>query len=246
MRICVVGNSHAGALKRALRRSDRTPHTFDFFVQPGGGGPQLEIRDGRAFMNGPRKQSDWATIGSIEDGLDIGLFDAVIFASGGLPAHRKHFGRHLLNNVVHAGFAETPQPGRQSVSSTVMSLALQRWLLDLGGTRSLRLIRSVFSGPMIVLMCPLPGRHLDKTKSPSDLPTRYGHRLEAFLTWYYREQISVIANEAQAIGAACQPPPEEFLLAGFTPDQFSAHDPWHANEAYGDLQIDNALRLLGA
>lgn len=244
MKICIVGNSHAGALKRALNRASRPTHDFDVFAQRGGGGPRLEVKDGRVFAIEGRGGFDQGILGDLTHGLDLAPFDAVLFAAAGLAAHFTESVSHPLNNMLHAGFAKSPLAGRPSLSGAIMSASLERCLLTTANMQALRVIRSVFAGPLVIITCPLPARHFDTAAKSSDLPAQYGDRLAEFMTWYYREQIRVIANEARALGAACVPPPEEFMAAGFTPDRYCSRDPWHCNADYGDITLDRALQLL--
>lgn len=146
--------------------------------------------------------------------------------------------------MLHAGFAECPLPGVQSVSGAVMACALEACLLGLPQVRALHVIRSVFAGPLVVAIRPLPARSFDATPDPSDLPAKYKDNLPAFMTWYYREQIRVISGVAKSIGAVCLPPPEEFLRAGFTPERFCPYEPWHANADYGEIMLHAALQLI--
>lgn len=246
MKICVIGNSHAGALKRALDRIAQPSHTFDFLAQVGGLGPRLEIRNGRVFAASAMARPDQAFLGDHQDGVDLASCDAVLFAAAGLPAHLARIKRDPLNNLLHAGFAKRPVSGRQSVSGAVMAMALEHTLLAMPAMAGIRLIRSVFSGPLVVIARPLPGRGIDATPDPSDLPLQYGAQLDAFMTWYYREQTRVITNETRLIGAACLPPPEDILLAGHMPERYCGIDPWHANADYGEITLDRALKLIGA
>jgi hypothetical protein len=246
LRIAVIGNSHAGAVKQALAHdASRYPHTFDFFVQTGGNAPKLELRDGCLYP------ADGASLvgaarGETHAKFDPASCDAILFVALGLAAHRQLLANHLLNNFLHAGFAAQPYQDHQSVSGDVLALMIERRLLTQPSTTSLQLTRSVFAGPLVIVTTPLPGSGLEGGQFPCDLPAQYGPRLNAFLSWYFYQQVRVIAAQADRLGAMILPPPEEFLVAGVTPDEFCSRDRWHMSRAYGHIILADALRLIGA
>lgn len=244
MKIAIIGNSHAGAFKQALmHEAERYPHSFDFFIQRGGDAPRLERRDNRLYpVAGPNQMS--LSQGEFHDGFDPTPYDAVLFVSAGLPAQRRAYRKHLLNNFVHAGFAAQPYENHQSVSGEVLALMIAQRLLMQPSMKSLPLVRSVFAGPLVIVTSPLPGSGLDEGRIACDLPAQYGSRLPDFMSWYYNAQIGVIAEEAARLGAMILPPPPAFLAAGVTPDEFCSPERWHMGRDYGHLMLAEALRLL--
>lgn len=244
MRIAVIGNSHAGAVKQALTHdATRYPHDFDFFVQTGGNAPRLERRDNRLY---PISGTTLTGFGKDElrEEVDPASYDAILFVSAGLPAHRLQFRQHLFNSVLHAGFAVQSYKGHQSVSGDVFALMIAHRLLTQPTMDSLRLIRGLFAGPLVIVTTPVPGPNLDVAPTQCDLPQQYGPNLNAFMSWYFDQQVRVIAAEADRLGAMILPPPEAFLAAGVTPDEFCSRDRWHMMHDYGHLILADALRLL--
>ena len=244
MRIAIIGNSHAGAFKQALMHEpERYPHTFDFYIQRGGDAPRLELRDNRLHpVAGPNPMS--LSPGDFHGGFDPTPYEAVLFVSAGLPAQRKMYRKHLLNNFVHAGFAAQPYQNHQSVSGEVLALMMAHRLLQQPSMRSLQLVRSVFAGRLVIVTSPLPGSGLGEGRFVCDLPAQYGARLTDFMSWYYSQQIRIISAEADRLEAMILPPPAPFLAAGVTPDEFCSPERWHMGRDYGHLMIADAVRLL--
>lgn len=244
MKIAIIGNSHAGAFRQALLHdADRYPHTFDFFIQTGGDAPKLEQRDNLLH---PLVGANPMSLGKgyFRDGFDPRHYDAVLFVALGLPAKRMAFAKHLLNNFVHAGFAAQPYKDHQSVSGEVLALMMAYRLLTQPSMTSMQLVRSMFAGPLVIVTSPLPGASVGEGRFICDLPAQYGARLTDFMSWYYSQQIRIIAEEADRLGAMILSPPAAFLAAGVTPDEFCLPERWHMGREYGHLMIADALRLL--
>jgi hypothetical protein len=85
VKLCIVGNSHAGALKSALAVDDSARGLrVDFFVMPGGSGPHLQAEGSRLLPAPFRKDKVFSTIpGAVVDGFDLGKFDAVMICASG-------------------------------------------------------------------------------------------------------------------------------------------------------------------
>lgn len=242
----MIGNSHAGAVRQALvHDAERYPHTFDFFVQTGGNSPKLEQRDGCLYAAAGTPLIG-AAKGEVQEKFDPAACEAVLFVAMGLAAHRLALRKHLLNTFLHAGFAAQPYRDHQSVSGEVLARMIEHRLLTQPSMASLRLVRSVFAGPLVVVTTPVPGPNLDVAPVQCDLPQQYGPGLTAFMSWYVDQQVRVIAAEADRLGAMILPPPEAFLAAGATSDEFCSRDRWHMVGAYGHLILADALRLIGA
>ena len=244
MRIGVVGNSHATAVRRDARaRASEGSHTFEFLVDPGGVAPRIEVRDGKLV----RVERKWAAqAGELPGRVNPAVCDAIIFAAAGLPAHRIGWPNHPLNYLLHAGFAAAPYASHQSVTGEVLALALQRRLQELPNIQALRIVRSVFGGPIVIFTAPMPSSRI-KVGQPeiaSDLSVQYGENLLTFIRWYYDVQTKFICEEARAIDAHALLPPEPYRKAGFTPEEFCIRDGWHMNEAYWRIMLDQALDLL--
>lgn len=252
MRLCVVGNSHAAALKNALAGDDGAAAAarFDFFVMPGGSGPHLHAEGGRLLPAPFRKDKVFSTIpGAAVEGLDLGIFDAVMICAAGLPSHRNGSPEHILNQMALGSLVGDWNPNRQVVSEDVMTTAMESVMHDSPNLQAIRLIRSLYSGPIIIQVCPLPSRALvayrPASEKGSNLGSQYGDRVWSFLGWYYRRQISIISAFADASNARVISPDDSFVEAGFTPGRYKTPDPWHMSTAYGRLTLKQALAELG-
>ena len=251
MKICVVGNSHAGALKSALAVDDSASGVrADFFVMPGGSGPHLQAEGSRLLPVPFRKHKVFSTIpGAVENGFDLGKFDAVMICASGLPSHRNGDPGHILNKLALGSLVQDPNSKRQIVSEDVMTSALENLLHASPNLQAIQLIRSVFSGRILIQVCPLPTRAIvayrPESEKGSNLAWQYGDRVWSFLSWYYRQQISFIRTVADSLGAHVISSDDSFVDAGFTPNRYGTPDPWHMNTAYGRLTLRRALAELG-
>lgn len=251
MRLCVVGNSHAGALKTALAVDDAAAAAHvDFFVMPGGSGPHLHIEGSRLFPAPFLKDQVFSTIpGAAADGLDLANFDAVMLSAAGLPSHRNGDASHILNQLALGAMVHDRNTDRQPVSEDVLTRAMETILHASPNLQAIRLIGSVFSGRIIVQVSPLPTRAIAAYKiegeKGSNLAAQYGDRVWPFLSWYYRTQISLITAYTEALDARVIPPDGSFIAAGHTPNRYGSPDPWHMNTAYGRLVLKQALTELG-
>lgn len=252
MKICVVGNSHAGALRSALAVDDSAVGVqVDFFAMPGGAGPHLRAEGGRLFPALLKTDKVFSTIpGAVADGLDLAGFDAVMMCAAGLPSHRNGDTGHILSQMALGSLIHDTNANRQLVSEDVMTSAMESVLHASPNFEALRLIRSVFSGPVLIQVCPLPTRALiayrPEGERGSNLSAQYGDRVWSFLSWYYRAQISIISAFAGSLGARVIAPDEDFVDAGFTPSKYGSPDPWHMNTAYGRLTLKQALAAFGS
>ena len=251
MKICVIGNSHAAALKSALAVDDSAAGVgIDFFVMPGGSGPHVHAEGGRLLPAPFAKDKVFSTIpGAVEDGLDLGPFGAVMICASGLASHRNGDPNHILNQLALASLVQDLNSNRQIVSEGVMATAMENVLHASPNIHATRLIRSVFPGRMLIQGCPLPTRALvgyrPESEKGSNLALQYGDRVWLFLSWYYRQQIRLIRAFADTLDAYVMSPDDGFVDAGFTPTKYGTPDPWHMNTAYGRLTLKQALTELG-
>jgi uncharacterized protein (DUF433 family) len=223
VKICVIGNSHAAALKSALAVDDSAVGVgIDFFVMPGGSGLHVHAEGGRLLPAPFVKGKVFSTIPSaVEDGLDLGEFDTVMICAAGLPSYRNGDADHILNQLALGSLVHDLNSKRQIVSEGVMAAAVENVLHASPTLQAIRLIRSIFSGRVLIQGCPLPtralvGYRLDGEKV-SNLASQYGDRVWLFLSWYYRQQIRLIRAFADTLDARVMSPDDSFVDAGFTP-----------------------------
>ncbi len=181
--------------------------------------------------------------------FDPGKFDAVLFCAAGLPSHRNSDHEHILNQIALGSLVQELSSNRQPVSEAVMTSVMEKVLYASANLEAIRVIRSAFSGRIVIQVCPLPSRALvayrPESEKGSDLGLQYGDRVWSFLSWYYRQQISIISAFAGSLGARVILPADSFVEAGFSPNKYKTPDPWHMNTAYGRLTLKQALAELG-
>ena len=174
---------------------------------------------------------------------------AVAICAAGLPSHRNADPNHILNQLALGSLVQEPTH-RQPVSEDVMASVMESVLNASPNFEAIRLVRSVFSGRIIIRVCPLPTRALAgyqvAGEKGSNLASQYGDRVWSFLTWYYRRQIRFISAHAAALDACVITPNESFVEAGQTPSKYGTPDPWHMNTAYGRLILKQALAELSS
>lgn len=252
LKLCVVGNSHAAALKSALAVEPAAAGVHvDFFVMPGGTGPHLQAEGSRLFAAPGKRDKLFSTIpAAAVDGLDLAGFDAVLVSAVGLPSHRNGAPGHILNRFALGSWVEDGGAGCQPVSEDVMTRAIDGALRASPGFEAIRLMRSVFAGQIILQVCPLPTRAIAAyqvaSEKGSNLAAQYGDRVWAFLSWYYRRQIDLVRAHADTVDAHVLPPDESFVEAGFTPSKYKTPDPWHMNTGYGRLVLTQAFAALSS
>lgn len=150
MKICIIGNSHASALKLAMDTGwSRSDFDIDYMVLPGGGGPYLSRENSRLK---PRRNSFKMAsnvAGGAEGGVDVANYDA-IWVSGvgfnvslrGISNKETHPLMLARINTWPAGASGLPRITerfmRQLVKSDIASSASWRVcqdVVDMGSTR---------------------------------------------------------------------------------------------------------------
>lgn len=244
MKILIVGNSQAGALKRAIGTKRRYAGCdFDVHLLAGGLGPHLKVENGRLYPEVVRNRFFCTVPDADAAGVDLSGYDGVLYASAGLTSHRKTSRWALLNQLMLSSMAKKPYRGHQMVSEEVMAQSVENALYVTPGFKGVGLIRSIYDGPIVIMTWPLPARHFDKPENGSDLPKQYGKKVGEFLSWYYRAQIRALNKYAETIDARVLPPPRAILEAGFTPEEYAGPEAWHMNKEYGEMMLTRAVRM---
>ena len=245
MKICIIGNSQAAALKKAVDAGiwqAQVPVTFETYAIPGGRGPHLGIREGRIYpvKNAKRLLTD--IDGAADAGLDLSGYDAVLYSAAGLPAHRLQFDFHPLNKIADASLiTNRPEHKRQLGSSAIFVATIAAEIAKIDSTRTLEVLRSLYDGPIYVQGWPLPSPNLIN-RDDTDLPTLYGDNLGRFLSTYYGVQRTALAKACDAAGTTLLPLAiKESLTTGFTPLDYCSGEPWHMNERYGEIVLDDVM-----
>ena len=252
MRLCVIGNSHVAALRAGLDRSGlRRAGSVDWFAIPGGYGPALVLDGWRLRARDPAARVETSVDHDPAVGLDLSVYDQVLFSAAGLPAARRSFVNHVLVAQAHAGWlrdgtgpadvAATARGSARPVSAAVLSLAIAGALRPMHGLRSLGDLARALPGRITVQPVPLPVRGV---LSQPDCPLGglYGDDAGPFLAWAWRVQQAQIGAMLADLGARAgllNLPDPAWLGDGFTPDAYAeGDDGWHLNADYGARVLD--------
>lgn len=266
MRLCIVGNSHVAALRLACSGPDAGDFrpsvpsgagfdlgAIDAFAIPGGYGPALVLDGLRLRPRDPSARVETNVPGAAEQGLDLSVYDQVLFSAAGLPAVRMSFVRHVLVAQAHAGYwrgASAPAPvlvsggpgagvgaiDPQPVSQAVLALAIAGALRPMHGLQTLCELARALPGRVTVQPTPLPVRRiLQQPDCP--LTAWYGEEAGALLSWYWQVQQAEIRRHLSERGLQVRHlplPDPAWLDCGFSPDLYAeGDDGWHLNADYG-------------
>lgn len=249
MRLLVVGNSQAAALRLAVADTlprgavgpaRHGPIEVFFYVLPGADGPKLR-RDGPRLKPKTADRDAVTTIGeAVAEGVDPTAFDAVLVSAAGLPPDRGRPG-HVVTDLTLAEFAPGAETG---VSRAVFARAMVATYGAGNAWKSITLVREAFRGPLLIEPWAMPTAGV-LTGGESAAVARYG--ASDFFPWYVEAQKAMLAELiARDLGeATLLPHPRATGEAGFTADAFRTGDPWHMNGRYGALVLDAAVAALG-
>lgn len=277
MRLCIVGTSHVAALRLAcsgLDTGDFRPAAqpgagfdlgaIDAFAIPGGYGPALVLDGLRLRPRNPGARVETNVPGAVEQGLDLSVYDQVLFSAAGLPAVRRSFVGHVLVAQAHAGWwrgasAHAPGLGQlepttgadanvpQPVSEAVLALAIAGALRPMHGLQALCDLARALPGRVTVQPVPLPVRRILR-QSDCPLAAWYGEDAGALLSWYWRVQQAEIRRHLSERGLQVRHlplPDPAWLDSGFSPDRYAeGEDGWHLNADYGRQVLGQWLAAL--
>jgi hypothetical protein len=253
-RVFVVGNSHAGALRLAVKAGWSDPQLqFEFFAIPGRAQPQIEIRDGLLYAAKPAKLSTTMKEALLH-GVDLSQFDVVLFSAWGLPGLVEDFGaqRHPLAAARAATWPPSSNDDRPPVSQAVMRELIADALRALHGFDALRQIACVFEGPILVQPRAKPRISAFSAAGAEPPKTRAADTAEFLAALYgvdgaplHEQFIDVQRQASERIFAAISPrismlPHPNFENAAYgVPDEFSisATDD-HKGPGYGARVLD--------
>ena len=256
MRICVIGNSHVAALKKAAAIINLD--NLDFYAIPGAGAPDLLIKEGRLFPDYTSnkgvtypsfKQGEWvlSNIPNVErDGLKLSNYDCILYSGIGLPALRSS-NINTLNQVVccyYSGY--NIASSLPFVSKYCFEKLMQKELQTNASINSLKLIMQHFKGQILLQHFPSPSEGI---VAQDDFLYKESLTVSELITWYYSEQIKYI-NQLIANSKNAEYLFNNFELTdqnGFSDGIFALpSDGWHLNQSYGVevlLRLKNHLEL---
>lgn len=245
MKGLVFGNSHVGAVRLGWDQSRSID--LDFYSIPGGGGPNVHLKDGRIFPN--RKDAKLlSTIEGVHDGgLDLSGYDYVVFCSLGLGAVREAFPSNILRKLSLAEFMRPESGETMPVSRAFLDKAVREAFSKLMAVAALRAARTVFDGPILCAPTPIPV--VPELEKNHPLRRVYGPDIADFTAWFAATQLEIIGEFADTLGLKVLDYPDlAWVAAGSTPGEYicTTNDPWHMNAAYGRLVLDQVRSALDA
>jgi hypothetical protein len=249
MKLLVVGNSQAAALRRAVADSlppgatgpaHHGPFAVSFYVLPGADGPKLRRDGGRLKPKTADRDALTTVGGAVADGIDPTVFDALLVSAAGLPPDRGRPG-HVVTDLT---LAERVPDAEAGVSHALFARAMVASYAAGNAWKSITLLRGTFPGPLLVEPWALPTAAV-LTRGESAAARRYG---PAFFAWYGEAQDAMLTElVARDLPGArlLHRPSAAAGSPGFTADAFRTGDPWHMNGDYGRLVLAEAAAALG-
>jgi len=181
MNICVLGNSHVGAVKMA---HDAAPPTIsgnrvDFHAVHAG---MLAVENGMVVARPAKSLS--STCGPE---LDPAAYDAILVSAVGQWAFRNENPRHILRHMALANWGGS----LPLVSRTVFSRSLRQSLVDFPLAKLCAELARVCTGKLVFQPWPLPARAV--LADPNWHFNRvYGKRAPEVVAYYYQAQYEVL------------------------------------------------------
>ena len=243
-KICVIGNSHVGTLKKGYDSLEKKTYVAHFWAIPGGGGPRISIEENKILA----REKDWNKIQTdIEPfpgtTLDILDYDAILLSGVGMPPIRND--REMIHNhYLAAGFIDGKVHGvRQVLSKTVFSQLISFTFHKRSSFQNIEKIESIFKKKIFIQLTPLPTSNV-VNRPDFDLHD-YGHNLGRFLFWYYNQQCLVIEESFRNKNISLVKYPADLVENGFTPVGYQNYnDAWHMNDKFGALFMGKLLHDL--
>jgi hypothetical protein len=250
MKICVIGNSHAAALKTAFDSAGRSINTaVDFFALVGRDQPQLNVEAGRLRRVSAFGETLTTVAGAAENGLDIAPYDGLVISACGCFAARNEFiaadpQLHPLGCLYCADWIaddpDRPPVAAQLVSAAVFSAAVEGYVRNHASITLAFLLSEHFQGPVWLQPWPAPSRAL-KGDSAWFINARYGPLGPRAWFAFFKAQWLALETVAKELGPRFKlldyplPGPS---YDGFMDAQVCGRDPWHGNVGYGGLVLD--------
>jgi hypothetical protein len=247
LNICVIGNSHAAALKKSSFQLNC--NSLDYYAIPGAGAPDLLLKNGRLFPDYDSdkgvtypdfKLGEWVSsnIPQVEiQGLELDNYDLIVYSGVGLPALRSS-NRNAVNQVVCPFFLPIHYD-QSSCEKSIVSLQAYERLIEnelesAANICSLRLLLAHFKGPILLQHFPVPSKQL---LNQPDFDYASSVSISSLIKWYYKKQIEFVENLIVDHSNASYLFDVFELVdeSGFTQNRLSTlNDAWHMNHLYGD------------
>jgi hypothetical protein len=249
MKICVIGNSHVAALKSALPSIQVTgSHVIDFYALIGGEQPRLRLEGGRLRPVLPRETLT-TVVEAIESGLNIALYDGLVISACSWFAARNEFimadpyshplGCFSCVDWIGEDLGQPP-PGTEFLSAAVFNAAVESYIRSHASIELAFLLSEHFQGSVLLQPSPAPNRVL-RTDPAWFVNAWYGPRgPRAWLAFFKAQQLALeaVVKELGPRFSLLDYPLPAPSLDGFMDEEWCVADPWHGNDKYGALVLD--------
>jgi hypothetical protein len=233
MRLCVIGNSHVGALKLGCSDGDVT-----FFASHARTLRTLYPKDGCLVSDQPDVRKWLAFTSGGQDSIRVADYDAFLIAGCGLglPTLGMMYETHRLSK--HA------TGGEQIISAAALEQAVAGLVRYSLATRVADLVRQLTDAPIAILPDPLPAPWIVQKHQP----WLADEDIRRTLTTLYREQVVQIPHPVLE-------QPASTVDGDFTKEEFSRgslklleynrrhaqDEPYHMNADYGAAAMADAI-----
>ncbi|WP_069301057.1 SGNH/GDSL hydrolase family protein [Neptunicoccus sediminis] len=244
MKLLVIGNSQAGAIKRAYDSRQPEFNTggieWFFYVVPGGFGPDFTIADGKLILGARSEKSPPFIKPKGTEKIPLDEFDAVFVSALGNTV-----GSYTYNNYfVQAGvLAECEPRGRAlslpPVSDHCYSSMIQALLERQSGIKTLRRISAAFDGPIYVQRFPLLSDAVRENPAWR-LRQWYTKPIKAY-NFLATECAMALATIAKETGAILLDYPDIDHPNGMSPQELMRDDCIHQSDVYAGMILDQLV-----
>jgi hypothetical protein len=244
MSIGVIGNSHVLAIRDAFEHGESAPAAgFYALVRDWVSEPPDAAADEHRFVI----RNTWPV--ADDPGVDLGKFACfVICACGWWAARNEHLETmtppfHPLGCIARTDWGydhQLARPTVQLVSAAAFRVTVEAWIRQAPVVRLAVAIAARFRRPILLQPWPAPGRTL-ATDADWVLNRWYGARGPAIWREFFLAQHAAVTGVARELGShvtVLDYPLAESLRDGFMDSKWCEDDPFHANEKYGTLVLN--------
>lgn len=247
--VLVLGNSHAGSLRMAVRKGwERPGFAFSFMTLSGRLQPRFRFEGTVAFA--PKPENLMTDIeGAKTEGVDISRYNAVLLSAWGLPNGFEVFSgkTHPLAEARCTSWPDAIETPLPPISRALMGELIADRLRAQHAYETLQTLAGIFDGPIFVQPKPKPPENIFHDPEWM-IVQRYGDAAEDVMADFVAIQedvsLAILRSISPDIVMLPFPPSEPHSL----PDLYNASktDGWHKNSAYGGLVLDQLAEALSA
>lgn len=245
MKVCVIGNSHLGALKLARDQgiADTNGAALTFFGSHAGTLRSLKLQDNCLVSDDPDVQKWLAFTSGGQTRIDPSLFDAVLVLGCGYG-----LGRAASVYRSHRLPAHRTSADQELISEAALAAAVADILANTIGLRVMRLVKRAAPGkPVAFLPDPIPAKSIIR----GDAPWLAAHDTLAMFHGLFKSSRKAVAKMVHVVRQ-----PLDTIEQGFTAPQFTAgsvkmlpgfvqkhnaDEPYHMNAQYGARILTQVL-----